>query len=126
MAHLVDTNILIDAAKGKEAAITHLDLLSESWSISVITAMEVIVGARDKSELKSTEDFLKDIPIVPLSPSVGMRAYDLLKTFSHSHGLRILDAMIAATAIEETKTLVTRNQKHFRMIPNLLLDVPNY
>ena len=55
-----------------------------------------------------------------------MRAYRLLKQFSRSHGLRVFDSLIAAAAIEEDRTLLTRNEKHFRMIPDLKLEVPQY
>ena len=78
--------------------------------------MEVVVGARDKKEMEKVDRFLAAIARVPLSPAVGDRAYELLKRFAKSQGLRIFDAIIAATAIEEGNTLVTRNEKHFRMI----------
>ncbi len=126
MAYLVDSDVLIDVARGKEAAINHLDLLPEEWSISVVTSMEVVIGARDKTDLRKMDEFLAAIPMVPLKAGIGTRACELLKGYAKSHGLRILDAMIAATAIEEGKTLVTRNRKHFRMIPNLKLDFPDY
>lgn len=126
MAYLIDTDVLIDVSKGKEAAMNYLDRLPEEWSVSVITAMEVVVGARDKRELGKIEEFLAAIPVVPLSPGVGTIAYDLLKAYAKSHGLRIFDAIIAAAAIEDGKMLVTRNQKHFRMIPDLRLQPPDY
>lgn len=126
MAYLIDTDVLIDVAKGNQAAIHYLDLLPEDWSVSVVTAMELVVGARDKREMGKVDQFLADIHMVPLNPTVGAKAYELLKRFAKSHGLRIFDALIAAAAIEEGKTLVTRNEKHFRMIPELRLEVPQY
>ena len=126
MAYLIDTDVLIDVSKGEEAAMNYLDRLPEDWSISVITAMEVVVGARDKRELGKIEEFLTAIPVVPLSAGVGTIAYDLLKAYAKSPGLRIFDAIIAAAAIEDGKTLVTRNRKHFHMIPKLTLDIPVY
>ncbi len=126
MAYLIDTDVLIDIAKGNEAAIKYLDSLSEDWSVSVVTAMELVVGARDRKETKKLDEFLAGISMVELSPGVGTRAYDLLKRFAKSHGLRVFDAIIAAAAIQEGKTLITRNEKHFRMIPELRLEVPKY
>ncbi len=38
----------------------------------------------------------------------------------------VLDALIAATAIENSLTLVSKNRKHFQMISELALEVPNY
>ena len=126
MAYLIDTDVLIDVTKGKEAAMNYLDRLPEDWSISVVTAMELVVGARDRREIGKIDEFLAAIPMVALSPGVGAKAYELLKGYAKSHGLRIFDAIIAAAAIEGGTTLVTRNQKRFRMIPDLKLDIPEY
>ncbi len=53
-------------------------------------------------------------------------AYDLLKRYAKSDGLRTFDALIAATAMAEGFTLVSRNRKHFHMISDLMLEVPTY
>ena len=47
-------------------------------------------------------------------------------TFALSHGLHALHALIAATAIENGLTLVSKNRKHFQMISGLSLEMPNY
>ena len=60
MAHLVDMDILIDAVEGKGEAVEFLDSL-ESWSISVVTAMELIVGARNRREGAKIDKFLGDL-----------------------------------------------------------------
>jgi len=44
MAYLVDTDVLIDVSRDKEAAIEFLDQLDEFWLVSIITAMELMVG----------------------------------------------------------------------------------
>jgi predicted nucleic acid-binding protein len=126
MAHLVDTDVLIDLATNNQGAIGYVNSLAEGWSVSIITALELIVGARDKKEVEKIDQFLTAVPIVPLTPAAGMRAYLLLKQFSRSHGLRVFDSLIAAAAIEEDRTLLTRNEKHFRMIPDLKMEVPQY
>jgi len=57
---LIDSNVLIDVSRGNAAAIKYVDSLPEPWSISQVTAMELIVGARDKRELiKAIKDRLK-------------------------------------------------------------------
>ena len=71
MPYLIDTDVLIDVTKGKEAAMNLLDRLPENWSISVVTAMEIVVGARDKKDLAKLEQFLASVTVVPLSPSMG-------------------------------------------------------
>ena len=54
------------------------------------------------------------------------RAYELLKTYAMSHGLRTFDSLIAAIAVENDLTLVTRNRKHFGMTEEIRLSVPEY
>ena len=49
-----------------------------------------------------------------------------MKSCARSHGLQALDSLIAATALEEGLTLATKNRKHFQMIGDLKLEVPNY
>lgn len=126
MAYLVDTDVLIDVAKGIEGSVGYLDSLDAPWSLSIITAMELLVGAKDKHDMERIDELTSTFHAVPLSAAAGTSAYRLVKQFAKSHGLRVFDALIAATAIEENRTLVTRNQKHFKMIPGLKLEVPQY
>jgi predicted nucleic acid-binding protein len=74
-----------------------------------VTALELIVGARDKRDLANLDAFLSAYVVVPLRQSIGTRAYDLLKMCARSHGLHVFDSLLAATAIEERLTLVTKN-----------------
>jgi hypothetical protein len=64
--------------------------------------------------------------IVPLRDSTGKRAYELLKLYAKSHGLHVFDALVAATAMEEDLTLVTKNRRHFGAIKGLRLEIPGY
>ena len=126
MPFLIDSNVLIDVSRGNAAAIKYVDGLPEPWALSQVTAMELIVGARNKRELATIDSFLAQYPVVPLSDSIGTRAYQLLKTYAKSHGLHVFDSLVAATAIEKAHTLVTLNRKHYQMIEGLLLEVPDY
>jgi len=123
---LIDSNVLIDVSRGKPAAIKYVDGLPERWALSQVTPMELIVGARDKRELATIDNFLATYPVIPLSDSIGMGAYQLLKTYPKSHGLHVFDSLIAATAMEKALTLVTLNRKHYQMIAGLLVEVPDY
>lgn len=84
-----------------------------------------IVGARDKRELATIDSFLALCQLIPLSESIGAGAYRLLKIYANSHGLHVLDSLVAATAIDKALTLVTPNRKHYQ-IEGLLLEVPDY
>jgi hypothetical protein len=74
---LTDTNVLIDVSRGNAVAIKYVDNLPEPWALSQVTAMELIVGARDKRELVTIDRFLSLYPVVPLSDSIGAGTYRL-------------------------------------------------
>ena len=126
MPFLIDSNVLIDVSRGNLGAIQYVDRLAGPWALSQVTAMELIVGARDKRDLATIDGFLSLYPVVPFSDSIGTGAYRLLKTYAKSHGLHVFDSLVAATAMEKAFTLVTLNRKHYQMIEGLQLDVPDY
>ncbi len=126
MPYLIDSDVLIDISRGNPKARDYLDGLGEGWAISQISALELIVGARNSRELVELDAFLSAYVIVPIRASTGSRAYELLKQYAKSHGLHVFDSLVAAIAIEEELLLVTRNRKHFEMIEGLQLQVPQY
>jgi hypothetical protein len=126
MPYLIDSDVLIDISRGELAAREYLDALTEAWAISQVSALELIVGARDKSDLAKIDTFLSAYVILPLRDSTGTRAYELLKLYAKPHGLHVFDSLIAATALEEDLTLVTRNRRHFDVINGLRLEIPGY
>ena len=104
---LFDTNILIDYLSGVEAARTELALYDDS-AISMITWMEVMVGATPELEA-STRAFLLGFTTIAINAGVAEIAVQLRKT----HRLRLPDAIIWATAKTDGRLLVTRNVKDF-------------
>ena len=60
---------------------------------------------------------------IPLSANIGHRAAVYIDEYSLSHGVRVGDAIIAATASEENETLCSSNAKHFKCIKELQLKV---
>ena len=85
-----------------------------------------MVGARNQHEVSEIDQLVAIYSVVPLAAEIGTTAYRLLKKFAKSHGLRVFDSLIAATAIERNFTLVTKNKKHFQMIDNLKMEIPGY
>jgi predicted nucleic acid-binding protein len=123
---IFDTDILIDAGWQMEQAI-HVLLETEQnakLAISVVSEMEMIVGCRNKTELQKVERFLERFTVIKLSETVSDTAVELLKRYRASHGLKMPDALIAATAIVQQAPLITKNQKDFRFIETLVL--PKY
>lgn len=126
MSYLVDTDVLVDVSRNNQAAIDFLDQLDASWAMSIITALELIVGARNKKEVSQIDQLVAVYSAIPLTTEIGNSSYGLLRQFAKSHGLRVFDSLIAATAIEENLTLLSKNRKHFQMISNLNLEIPRY
>ena len=125
MAYIVDTDILIDFFRKDEAAAEYLDSLG-NWFVSVVTGLELLAGAQDKQEVAEIDIVLGIYKSVPMSPEIGHLAYNLMKTYSKSNGLDPCDALIAATAAFEGLKLSTKNDKHFRDIGGLEIEVPEY
>ena len=124
---VVDTDILIDTGRGVEEALVYLDRVEERFSVSIsaVTEMELIIGCRNKDELRSLEAFLNRFQRIELDGDITDTAVDLLKRYRLSHGLLIADALIAATAISRGVNLVSKNQRDYRFIEELhLLPYP--
>jgi predicted nucleic acid-binding protein len=125
MASLIDTDVMIDVSRGNANAAGYLDSLSDP-AISIITAQELIVGARDKRDLVGIDSLVSAYPVIHMDTAIGQLAYDLLKRYAKSDGLRTFDSLIAATAIRLGFELVSKNRKHFAMIDGLRLESPRY
>jgi predicted nucleic acid-binding protein len=126
-AGLIDTDILIDAFHNLPAAVAFLaaQQSASGVTVSIITAMELVAGCRNSVELSQLQNFLRQLTVLPVSPTVSLHAYQFMESFSLSHGLTIADALIAATTIDQSLVLYTRNVRHFQMIPGLVV-VPPY
>jgi len=124
--YLIDTDVMIDVSRGSVAAATFVDSL-EDITISIITAHELIVGARNHRDAAAIDGLIRTFPVhADLRAEITGLAYDLLRRYAKSDGLRTFDALLAATAIAEGFTLVSRNRKHFQMIGDLEFQQPAY
>jgi hypothetical protein len=124
---IVDTDILIDVARGDSDATNCLLQLEQisPLAISVVTQMELLVGCRNKKELQSLETFLNRYSILSLTGQISGHAVSLLQQYFLSHGLLIADGLIAATALVHNEAFMTKNQRDFRFIAGLnLLPYP--
>ena len=96
---IVDSDILIDVARGEAEAINCLLRLEQTsaLAISAVSQMELIVGCRSKKELQDLEKFLNRYQVLKITDGISDRATDLLTQYFLSHGLLIADGLIAAT-----------------------------
>ena len=121
---LFDTDILIWVFRGNDKA-GRLIENSLDRHISIITYMELLQGARSKKEMGIIREFLAyfTFTMMPLTENIGHRASIYIEEFSLKSGMRIADALIAATAMENSLHLCTGNAKHYKPISDLKLKI---
>jgi tRNA(fMet)-specific endonuclease VapC len=129
--YLVDADWLIDAAVGRPRAQRTLDRLSgEGLAVSIVAVAEIYGGAFGTPDPQATlarlRDFLSDFAILPLTDPI-VEHFARLRAALRQQGQLIpdLDLLIAATAVEEDLTLITRNVRHFERITELRLYQPS-
>ena len=118
IGYLLDTTVLVDVMRGRLAGKEVVRKFSEI-AISGVSAGELLQGARDKQELRRITKLIGAMNLIEISERISRKSRDLLVKHSLSGGLHLLDALIAATALENGLALVTDNIKHFRFIEGI-------
>ena len=107
MNAVVDTNILIDYLAGKQPAKDELSRFPRA-RISIITWMEVMVGATGKDE-EPVRHFLNSFDTVAIDERVAESAVLIRRHYR----LRLPDALIWASAKVSDSLLITRNTRDY-------------
>ncbi len=110
MKAVFDTNILIDYLNGNPQAKAEIEQF-EKPLISLITHIEILVGAKTKADEQQLRNFLRHFTICEVTPEIA----DFTVKLRQQHRLRIPDAIIWATALVHECQLVTRNTRDFNM-----------
>jgi len=121
--YLIDSNVLIDFLADKlpqKGAEFVSKILEESFHISVISYVEVL-GFNEKVEKqRALEDFMSMAEVFFVDEKVAKQTVKLRKQTK----LKLPDAFIAATAIVNDFTLITRNEKDFGRITQVKIINP--
>lgn len=119
---LCDTNVIIEVFKKNPAVIQAIEKIGlDKIAISVVTEMELYYGALNKAELKKIKLHLSSIQIFHIDEEISATASGLIERYAKSHGLRIPDALIAATSLNHGIKLYTGNKKDFVFIEKISL-----
>ncbi len=117
-----DTDVLIWYLRGNTRARRFVAAIPYSdRCVSSLTYMELLQGCRDRDEVRQVQAFIShNVPIL-LHPdeSISRVAIDLIEEHALSRGLRVVDAVIAATALQARSSLATTNRRHYRFISRL-------
>jgi hypothetical protein len=118
---IFDTDIIIFSQRGNIEARKLIVHTQDQRHISTVTYIKLLQGAQNKSQHRVLKSFIKDFNfhILPITEAISTRATTYIEEYSMAHGLELGDALIAATAIENSLQLVTANVKHFRCIREL-------
>ena len=120
---LLDTPILIDILRGYEPAGAWI-LGQISLGISPGVWMELIVGARNKENQLKANSPLKRFEMVYLTEADQLWAMQQMTSYALSHGVGILDCLIAAPSHRLQLPLYTHNSKHFSPLLGDLVQKP--
>ncbi|MFA0741032.1 MAG: hypothetical protein DFNUSKGM_001140 [Candidatus Fervidibacter sacchari] len=122
---VLDSDVLIDHLRGSRTYAGYIERYERGelrGYISAITVAELLAAkrTREPTERRRIERLLSLFVIVPIDATIAALAGELRRDF----GISLPDAIVAATALTLGLTLVTRNIRDFRRIPNLHLEVP--
>jgi predicted nucleic acid-binding protein len=111
---LLDTDVLIDHLRGHR----RLHLLDPNMKVSVVTRCELFAGRNvDEPKLRQALDVLDEIAVDrAIAESAGR--------VRRATGIPVPDALIAATALAHSMTVMTRNHRRFGLVPGLALRAP--
>lgn len=59
------------------------------------------------------------VKVIHIDQEISARAVFYVQEYALSHAMMLADALIAATVVQTSETLLTANDKHYKFIPNL-------
>ncbi len=118
MSVLIDSDIVIEVLRARDQVIlAQWGELADSHSpilISPIAFAEIAAGAR-AGTMPAISRFFAPLACVAIDQKIGQLAGEYLRRYAKSHGLKIADALMAASAAQCQAALWTRNRKHYPM-----------
>jgi len=125
MSYILDTNIVIyylQKQLPEKARIFVNNLLAKDIPyLSVITEIELLCWKNDsEKDMEILKDFINGTRIIDLENKIKLKTIEIRR----NHKIKLPDAIIAATAIVEGFSLVTRNTADFQNISGIILQNP--
>ena len=87
--------------------------------VSSITIAELYAGVKEGIERSVLDVFIHQFEVITLDGNIAMKGGFLRRKFGKSHGMGLVDALIAASAEEFMLHLITLNKKHYPMLKRL-------
>jgi len=121
---LLDTDVIIWYLRGNQNAYDLIHSLN-IFAISAVTYMELVQGMRDKSELRQLKRTLKqwNVKTIYMNEEISALALFYVEEYFLSHSMELADAFIAATCSNHGLVLYTANDKHYKIINDLEINI---
>lgn len=124
--HLLDTDVCVDLLRGRDDVLEQVEPFEAAGPLAVtsVTTHELIEGAHRSQavdrNLRRINAFLKAFEILPYDEDAARIGGELAGDLANQ-GTPIgdLDTVIAATALANSATILTRNARHFRAVEGL-------
>lgn len=120
---LIDTDVIIWYMRGNSNAFKAIEKY-KGFTISVVTYMELVQGMRNKKELALLRKALKswNTKIIYITEEISSKAMFYVEQRYLSHSVQLADALIGATAVSHGISLLTSNDKHYKIIKEIKLS----
>jgi predicted nucleic acid-binding protein len=121
---LVDTDVMIDVQRGHPPALAWFGTLTDMPAVPGLVVMELIQDARNAKEVQQALKLVSPMSVIWPTAADCQRALADFAAYHLSHGLGLLEALIAGCALGLAAELCTFNTKHYQVIPGLMLRQP--
>lgn len=121
---LVDIDILIDVWRGHQPAVEWFAKCAVLPAVPGYVVMELVQDSENQRQLGQALKLVQPLEVVWPNEVDCQRALADFITYRLSHGLGLMDALIAACAVGRAAILYTFNTKHYRVIPGLVVEQP--
>jgi hypothetical protein len=122
--YLLDTNVVInflDASLPKSGMQFISGIVDDKPCVSVITKIEALgFNFQSANEQNTIEAFISGSNVLNIDNEIVSKTIEIRKSIK----IALPDAIIAATVLVYNFTLLTRNMKDFRSLPELKLKNP--
>ncbi len=127
---ILDTTFIIDLMRRNESALATKERLlssNETFRISSATVFELWSGiaASDRAGLEKAKVLaaMKGVDLIGMGRIIAEKAGEIHGSLiKEGNAIDHIDAMIAATAMLENETVLTRNTKHFTRVTGLKVE----
>ncbi len=121
---LADSDVLIDALRGRELAMARVanELKKTSLGTTTVTVFELLSGAKTAASRKKIQKLLAAMRIFAFDqPAAEAAAGARQRLEAQGISIGMADYLIAGICLAHSATLLTRNPRHFEKVPGLLV-----